>query len=217
LAPTGSGVGLIRSDKILLLFGPETRPAAVDFESKFHESGLANVQVTDYRNFAHGRHLWLAHHPDTTIIAFISSNDRAIAEATLKLLPKGIRTLRVETSFEGVAAAFAMQAAVFELVSLYGEDRGRDPGRPTVPMFGRKLYHLNAFPALSTDLRSAAVVRKSRARRLAGLPALSQAEWEAMVASLRSVDKWSPACISHLCPIALRFVAQFQTNDHEPD
>ena len=166
LALPGSGVGLIRSDKILLLFGPETRPAAVDFESKFHESGLANVQVTDYRNFAHGRHLWLAHHLDTTVIAFISSNDRVIADATLKLLPKGIRTLRVETSLEGIAAAFAMQAAVFELVSLYGEDRGLDPGRPTVPMFGRKLYHLNVFPVLSRDLRSAAIVRKSRARRL---------------------------------------------------
>ena len=176
---------LIRSDKILLLFGPETRPAAVDFESKFHESGLASVQVTDYRNFAHGRHLWLAHHPDTTVIAFISSNDRAIADATLKLLPKGIRTLRVETSLEGIAAVFAMQAAVFELVSLYGEERGRDPGRPTVPMFGRKLYHLNVFPVLSSDLRSAAIIRKSRARRLACLPALSQGEWESAYGNFR--------------------------------
>lgn len=182
LALIGDG---IRSDKILLLFGPETRPAAVDFESKFHEAGLATVQATDYRNFAHGRHLWLAHYPDTTVIAFISSNDRAIADATLKLLPKEVRSLRVETSLEGIAAAFAMQAAVFELVSLYGDDRGRDPGRPTVPMFGRQLYHMNIFPVLSRDLRSAAVVRKSRARKLAGLPALSPAEWEVAYENFR--------------------------------
>ena len=185
LTPTLSDGGLIRSDEILLLFGPETRPAAVDFESKFHESGLASVQVTDYRNFAHGRHLWLTHHPHTTVIAFISPNDRAIAEATLELLPKATRTLRVETSLEGIAAAFAMQAAVFELVSLYGEDRGRDPGRPTVPMFGRRLYHLNVFPVLSRDLRSAAVVRKSRARRLAGLPNLAPVEWDAAYDNFR--------------------------------
>jgi hypothetical protein len=185
LVPTGGVVGLIESDKILLLFGPETRPAAVDFESKFHESGLANVQVTDYRNFAHGRHLWLALHPDTAVIAFVSPNDRAIADATLKLLPRGIRTLRVETSFEGIAAAFAMQAAVFELVSLYGENLKRDPGRPTVPTFGRKLYHLNVFPVPSRDLRSAAILRKSRARRLLALPALSQADWEAAYENFR--------------------------------
>ncbi len=185
LVPIGGDAGLVSSDKILLLFGPETRAAAVDFESKFHESGLANVQVTDYRNFAHGRHLWLAHHPDTTVIAFISSNDRAIADATLNLLPKETRTLRVETSLEGIAAAFAMQSAVFELVSIYGEERGRDPGRPTVPMFGRKLYHLSVFPVLSRDLRSAAIVRKSRARKLAGLPALSQAAWEAAYENFR--------------------------------
>jgi hypothetical protein len=146
---------------------------------------LASVQVTDYRNFAHGRHLWLTHHPHTTVIAFISPNDRAIAEATLELLPKATRTLRVETSLEGIAAAFAMQAAVFELVSLYGEDRGRDPGRPTVPMFGRRLYHLNVFPVLSRDLRSAAVVRKSRARRLAGLPNLAPVEWDAAYDNFR--------------------------------
>jgi len=185
LGLTRSDVGLIRSDRILLLFGPETRPAAVDFESKFHESGLASVQITDYRNFAHGRHLWLAQHPDTTIIAFISPHDRAIAEATLKLLPKAIRALRVETSLEGVAAAFAMQAAVFELVSIYGEDRRRDPGRPTVPTFGRKLYHLNKFPRPSRDFCSAAVARKGRARRLAGLPDLSKAEWEAAYENFR--------------------------------
>ena len=185
LAPTENTIGPIRSDKILLLFGPETRPAAVDFESKFHESGLASVQVADYRNFAHGRHLWLAQHPDTTIIAFISPNDRTIAEATLRLLPKEIRTLRVETSLNGIAAAFAAQAAVFELVSLYGEDRRRDPGRPTVPMFGRKLYHLNVFPVLSRDPRAAAIVRKSRARRRAGLPDLSEAEWEAAYDNFR--------------------------------
>jgi len=185
LSPAGGDVGLLRSDKIVLLFGPEVRPAAVDFESKFHESGLANVQVTDYRNFAHGRHLWLAHHPNTTVIAFVSPNDRGIADATLKLLPTGIRTLRVETRLEGVAATFAMQAAVFELVSLYGEDRGLDPGRPTVPMFGRKLYHLNVFPVLSRDLCSLAVERKSRARKFAGLPALSLAEWEAAYENFR--------------------------------
>ena len=169
----------IQSDEILLLFGPDTRPAAVDFESKFHESGLANVQVTDYRNFAHGRHLWIALRPRTTVILFVSPNDRAIADATQKLLPKAVRAIRVETSFDGIAAAFAMQAAVFEIVSAYGEDRSRDPGRPTVPPFGRKLYHLNAFPPVLKGVRSASILRKQRARRLLGLAELSQAEWDA--------------------------------------
>ena len=178
LSSAQGAVDLIRPDKILLLFGPDTRPAAVDFESKFHESGLASVQVTDYRNFAHGRHLWLAQHPDTTVIAFVSPSDQVVAEATLSLLPKTIKTLKLETAFRGIAAAFAMQAAVFELVAAYGEERGRDPGRPTVPTFGRKLYHLNLFPKRSSSSRAAPIIRKSRARRLAGLPDLTDEEWQ---------------------------------------
>jgi hypothetical protein len=171
------GTTPLQSDEILLLFGPDTRPAAVDFESKFHESGLANVQLSDYRNFAHGRHLWLAQRPNTTVFLFVCPNDKGLAEATRKLLPKSVQTIKVETALDGAAAAFAMQAAVFEIVSLYGEDRGRDPGRPVVPGFGRKLYHLNAFPRTAIDARSAAILRKEGARRKAGFPDLSPDQW----------------------------------------
>jgi hypothetical protein len=176
----------IQSDQILLLFGPDTRPAAVDFESKFHESGLANVQLADYRNFAHGRHLWLAQRPNTTVLLFICPSDKSIAEATLMLLPKSIQAIRVETASEGVAAAFAMQAAVFEIVSLYGESRGRDPGRPVVPGFGRKLYHLNAFPRVSSDVRPTAILRKQLAWKKIGFPDLPPDRWEVAFEAFRN-------------------------------
>jgi hypothetical protein len=178
LAERHQGIPLVQCDELLLLFGPDTRPAAVDFESKFHESGLANVQLADYRNFAHGRHLWLAHHPNTTVILFICPNDKAIADATLKLLPKSVHSVSIETPFSGIAATFAMQAAVFEIVSAYGEDRGRDPGRPAVPAFGRKLYHLNAFPQGAKDVRSASILRKQCAWRKVGLPELPAERWQ---------------------------------------
>lgn len=179
LAQERRGMSALKSDEILLLFGPDSRAAAVDFESKFHESGLANVQLADYRNFAHGRHLWLAQRPSTTVFLFTCPSDKAIAEATLKLLPKSVQAFRVETPLDGIAATFAMQAAVFEIVAAYGEDRGRDPGRPTVPGFGRKLYHLKAFPRSNADVRSVSIQRKRCARNKFGLPDLSQETWNA--------------------------------------
>ncbi len=78
-----------------------------------------------------------------------------------------------------------MQAAVFEIVSVYGEDRGRDPGRPAVPAFGRKLYHLNAFPQAAKDVRSASILRKQCARRKVGLPELSAEQWEGIYDGFR--------------------------------
>lgn len=185
LALEHRGMSPLTSDEILLLFGPDSRAAAVDFESKFHESGLANVQLADYRNFAHGRHLWLAQRPNTTVFFFTCPSDRTIAEATLKLLPKSVHAIKVETPWDGIAATFAMQAAVFEIVAAYGEDRGRDPGRPTVPGFGRKLYHLKAFPQSVADVRSASIQRKQRAWNKFGLPDLPREKWEAAYDAFR--------------------------------
>lgn len=44
----------------VVLHGPSTKIGAVDLESKFTEAALGTVQLADYRNFAHGRHHWLA-------------------------------------------------------------------------------------------------------------------------------------------------------------
>ena len=40
----------------LVLHGSATRIGAIDLESKFTEAALGNLQLADYRNFAHGRH-----------------------------------------------------------------------------------------------------------------------------------------------------------------
>jgi hypothetical protein len=41
---------------ILFVYSPRLKAAALDFESRAHESGLIYVQIADLRNFAHGRH-----------------------------------------------------------------------------------------------------------------------------------------------------------------
>src|SRR5208282_6622887 len=68
---------------ITVLHGHTTQPAAVDIESRFTEAALANVQLADYRNFAHGRHHWLARMADDTSVLILSSpEDRICADRT---------------------------------------------------------------------------------------------------------------------------------------
>ena len=127
----------------LVLYGPSTRVGAIDIESKFAEAALGHVQLADYRNFAHGRHHWLAKRSETSaVLAFISDADRALAERTLNLLPADVPQARV--SFDGgpSAAALASLLAALRITGWAGAGRGIDPGRPGVPEFGRKLYHL---------------------------------------------------------------------------
>ena len=73
----------------LVLHGTSTRIGAIDLESKFTEAALGNLQIADYRNFAHGRHHWLAKRGETSaVLALVTDTDRALAERTLDLIPR---------------------------------------------------------------------------------------------------------------------------------
>ena len=146
---------------ILVLYGPSTRIGAVDLESKFTEAALGHLQLADYRNFAHGRHHWLAKRSETSaVLAFITDADRALAERTLDLIPADVPQARIAFDGGPSAAALASLLAALRLTGWAGISRGIDPGRPGVPEFGRKLYRL--------PLR--------RPRRVAGLPRLTPRE-----------------------------------------
>ena len=139
---------------LLALHGKWGDPAASDLESKFSEVGLGNVLVSDYRNFAHGRHNWLDKQPSqTAVVAFSTRDDNEIANETLSLLPGEIPLLRVSTEHCGPLGAISLLTAVFSLTGVAGERRGIDPGRPRVKSYGRRLYHLrpaalrHSFPA----------------------------------------------------------------------
>jgi fructoselysine-6-P-deglycase FrlB-like protein len=131
---------------LTVLHGAMTQPAATDVESRFTEAALGNVQLADYRNFAHGRHHWLARKADDTAVLILSSpEDKTSAEQTAALLPKSIPQLhlRFAHGFEG------MLSAVIHSIYLgwfAAKSHGIDPGRPKVQEFGRKLYHLRAIP-----------------------------------------------------------------------
>jgi DNA-binding MurR/RpiR family transcriptional regulator len=128
---------------VQILHGGWSAPVATDLESKLNESALAAAQFADYRNFGHGRHLWLAKRAsETVVVAFVTPGTAAIAEATLKLFPKCIPVVRIETTLDGPAGTIDLLLQAFHLVDRIGEMRGQDPGRPHVPEFGRRLYRL---------------------------------------------------------------------------
>jgi hypothetical protein len=54
--PTSKLADMWERRTTVVLHGPATRVGAIDLESKFTEAALGNLQVADWRNFAHGRH-----------------------------------------------------------------------------------------------------------------------------------------------------------------
>ena len=139
---------------IIALGGRWTTPVVADFESKCTEAGLANLMPADLRNFAHGRHHWIAKNPDTSVICFVTSSEKALAEKTIKLLPASIKTSIIVSERIGISATIELMFQLFYIVQKLGENRGIDPGKPGVPEYGRKLYHLCYNPLSETGFSS---------------------------------------------------------------
>ena len=124
---------------IMVLAHGWAEPAGVDFESRFVEAAFSNVLLTDHRNLAHGRHLWLAQRPHTTgIVSIETADEQDEASAILDHVPDEIPVLRVQTPQRGPSGAVAL---VYDVMCLLGEVASEhDPAHPTVSDFGRRMY-----------------------------------------------------------------------------
>ncbi|MCE9566514.1 MAG: sucrose-6-phosphate hydrolase [Planctomycetes bacterium] len=158
---------LLSRETIVVLHPPSLKTVAVEIESKFTEAALGHVQIADYRQFAHGRHHWLAKRGDeSAVLALSTVADDAITSRTLRLLPDSIPVVRLALPHAGPVSCLSGVAHAFELVRQAGKTREIDPGDPGVPTFGRRLYNLGVFPRMPPPHGIAtpevAIARKSR-------------------------------------------------------
>lgn len=135
---------VITKDSIIVLHGGITTPVAIDLESKFSETALGNVQLVDYRNFAHGRHFWIAHRVNkSSIIVMSSKKYENLIKRTLKLIPEEIPILNINMVQNNILGFLDCYMNMFHVVKEAGILQNIDPGNPKVSEFGRKMYHLS--------------------------------------------------------------------------
>ena len=187
---------------LVVLHGQVTQAGAADLESKFTEAALGQVQLADFRNFAHGRHHWLAKHGSTSgVISLASHQDLPIAKKTLALLPKDIPVAHFDVP-DGINGSLQAIALSLHIAGTAGLARGIDPGRPSVPPFGRRLYHLNTGydgkPAQGIPEPEGAAISRKAGASLKTLAAQGRlAVWrEAYTTFLRGLQRGStaPSC-----------------------
>ncbi|MCA9181811.1 MAG: hypothetical protein KDA51_10175, partial [Planctomycetales bacterium] len=129
---------------VQVLYGGWSAPVATDLESKINESALAAAQTSDFRNFGHGRHLWLARRAEeTVVVALVTPQMKALADKTIRQFPKGVPVIRLETRHDGPSGTIELLTHAFHLVDQLGRERSQDPGRPHVPEYGRKIFRLS--------------------------------------------------------------------------
>lgn len=168
LAAIDKFVDTITPDYTLtVLYGGWGQPVAVDIESKIAEAALANVLVSDIRNFGHGRHHWFDKRKgNSAIIALVTPQEELIVSKTLSYIPNDIPVLILRSTHKNSFSSIDLLIQSFHFIHKLGKSQGIDPGRPGVPEFGSKLYHLkysgfykkkNVIP----ENESIAIVRKS--------------------------------------------------------
>lgn len=154
-------VGVHPGDDVIVLTGSTLWGPAIDLETRLLETGLNSVQLTDYRNFAHGRHYGLSQNAERSrIVAFVNSELEELAKATLKIFPNDVPILRLYTDLIGTAGEIDLFVASMKLLADISQHVDFDPARPAVPKFGRELYHLNSSSFLSPRCRSVEIERK---------------------------------------------------------
>jgi fructoselysine-6-P-deglycase FrlB-like protein len=159
-------------DHMLVLFDPALRHAAADIESRFSEGALGTVALADFRNFAHGRHLWLAlRRKNTAVVALFRDEMERVAERTLGLIPEGVPIVKCDARGTPLSSIVSALCFSLRLAGAVGEMKGMDPGRPHVPDFGRRLYNARLIPKPSVTTGQLAMYRKvglSGSMRLSG-------------------------------------------------
>ncbi len=155
---------IAQGETVLVLHSGWATPAAIDFESKCSEAALTHILLSDYRNFGHGRHFWLARRPSSTWLVTLSENStERIVNQTLSVLPESTKWVKIHSATDGPLAGLGLLLGVFILTRLLSRIRGINLKRPGVPEFGRKLYHMNPSvfktTTRTTDTRTNEVFR----------------------------------------------------------
>jgi fructoselysine-6-P-deglycase FrlB-like protein/phosphoglycolate phosphatase-like HAD superfamily hydrolase len=164
------------ADTLVLLADPRLAPAAIAIETSAWEAALCPVQRTDHRNFAHGRHVWVAQRgKGTFILSLAGTETRAVWREMDALLPDSARRLSLDYANCGrLQCALAIVDSLV-LVEALGRAVNVDPGSPGVGDFGRKIYQSRSLGTLATHL-SPAVRHKQQAMLLRDNPLAAQVD-----------------------------------------
>lgn len=152
---------LDRQDTLIVLADPQLHTVSVLLETSVWETGICAVQSTDFRNFGHGRHAWLHHRGDRSLVLALTGQDSREAWRSLEsVLPP---TQRRHEVYFGACGRFANAVGAVEgmvLVEAMGLTVGVDPGKPSIGQFGRSMYGSEALQQIAARLPAS--VRQKR-------------------------------------------------------
>ena len=128
----------------IALYSGWSEPTAIDFESKMVESGIASVQLCDYRNFCHGRFIYLSNHlEDSAFVLFVTPREKEFVKRFIyeargdmghrELFPSATKIITIETEMDSPLATIDLMIKTSVCFSDIAKDNGQEPLNPSNP------------------------------------------------------------------------------------
>lgn len=143
-----------RADAILVLSDPRLAPLATMLETSLWETAMFAVEKVDFRNFAHGRHVWLSKRAQSTFVIALVSTAAGDVWRDIKKVVEGVVPI---AEFEyGNAGRFENAVALvdgFTMIEALGQSVGVDPAKPGIGPFARSIYESSSLVDLAERMR----------------------------------------------------------------
>ena len=128
----------------IALYSGWSEPTAIDFESKMVESGIASVQLCDYRNFCHGRFIFLSNHfEDSAFVLFVTPREKEFVRRFIyeakgdmghrELFPSSTKIITIETEMDSPLTTIDLMIKTSVCFSDIAKDNGQEPLSPNNP------------------------------------------------------------------------------------
>lgn len=158
--------GFRPGDTVIAVHDPQLAAVAVLLETSLWETGIAPIQRTDFRNFAHGRHVWAARHPGTMfLLALATRESEAVWRPIDAAIPTDVRRGAMMLGHGGRLSNAVGVVRALALIGHLGDIVGIDPGKPGRGPFAEAIYDDASLLSLANGL-TAAVRHKAAARQL---------------------------------------------------
>jgi len=127
-------------------------PALVDFESKLVEGGLCTIEITELKNFTHGRYIGALQRRKTNKLVILKTPENGeLSEFIERKLRRHMGTVMLSTELQGPAGGLDLMLKVLFLSAHLAKKVGRDISNPEYPPEARGLYGWMPSERISAD------------------------------------------------------------------
>ena len=114
-------------------------PALVDLESKVIEGGICTIEISELKNYTHGRWMNLYGKESRILMIFETPEDIELVQFLNKKF-KNFPTMNIKTEYSGVAGSIDLLLKTLLVANFIGKHARKNILKPKFPPQGRGLY-----------------------------------------------------------------------------